>query len=81
MIIFETVGKPYVRVPVLSNTTVSILFKFSMVELDLIKIPFFVATPVATTIARGVARPKAQGQATTKTVTKVLKAIPGLKIK
>ena len=68
--------RPVVKVPVLSNITVSILCAVSRGLPPLIIIPKFAPTPVPTMTAVGVARPiilgkfhipKAQGQATTTT--------------
>ena len=54
-------------VPVLSNTTTSILFSFSKTLALFIKIPLVAPTPVETIIATGVANPKAHGQEITNT--------------
>ena len=63
------VSSPFVKVPVLSKTTVLTLCAFSKLSLFLIKIPFLLATPDDTTIASGVANPKLHGQATTRIET------------
>ena len=62
---------PYVKVPVLSNTIVSIFSAISNVSLFFTKIPLLAHIPSLTTIASGVARPKLQGHATTNIVTNV----------
>src|SRR5699024_11503846 len=71
---------PWVRVPVLSNTTTSILFSFSKTLALLISIPFVAPTPVETIIATGVAKPRAQGHEITNTaialVTAKFKSFP-----
>ena len=63
-----TFGLPSVIVPVLSITTVSILWAVSRASPDFIRIPFSAPLPVPTIIATGVARPREQGQDITKTV-------------
>ena len=63
------------RVPVLSNTTVSIFCEVSRDCAFLNRIPMVAPLPVPTTIAVGVARPIAQGQAITRTATVVIMAV------
>ena len=60
-----TVGIPWVKVPVLSNTTIVTRFIFSNMSAPLIRTPNLAATPVPTITAVGVASPSAQGHATT----------------
>ena len=62
-------GCPTVRVPVLSNTTVSTRCATSSASASLIKMPCLAATPVPAMMAVGVASPSAQGQAITSTAT------------
>ena len=76
--ILEIFKVPYVNVPVLSNTIVSIFSAFSIILLFFTNIPLLAHRPSATTIASGVARPKLQGQATTKIVTKTIKLLEKL---
>ena len=64
--IFVTTGVPWVMVPVLSRTTVSMLWAVSRASADLIRIPFVAPLPVPTIIAVGVASPSAQGQEMTR---------------
>ncbi len=54
-------------VPVLSSTTVSMLWVISKASADLIKIPLAAPRPVPTIMAVGVASPSAQGQEITST--------------
>ena len=54
-------------VPVLSSTTLWILWVTSRASPDLIKIPFSAPLPVPTIMATGVASPRAQGQEITNT--------------
>ena len=70
-----TAGLPSVIVPVLSNTSVSILCASSRLEASLISIPASAARPVPTIIAVGVASPNAHGHAITKTATAEISAI------
>ena len=65
-------GSPFVIVPVLSNTMVSILWVISKCSPDFIKIPCSAAFPVPTIIAVGVASPRAHGQAITSTATEFI---------
>ena len=65
--IFVTTGVPWVIVPVLSSTTVSMLWAVSRASADLIRIPLLAPLPVPTIMAVGVARPSAQGQEMTRT--------------
>eukprot|EP00834_Sanchytrium_tribonematis_P003714 NODE_153_length_15389_cov_1.201439.p12 type:complete len:172 gc:universal NODE_153_length_15389_cov_1.201439:13829-13314(-) len=58
---------PDVKVPVLSNTRVVILFAPSKLLPPLIRMPKLADTPVPTMTAVGVARPRVQGQAITTT--------------
>src|SRR3989344_5820977 len=67
-------GFPWVRVPVLSKITVSILLAISNEAASLIKIPREAALPEETIMAIGVASPRAQGQAIIKTATKFTRA-------
>src|SRR3989344_4279796 len=67
-------GFPWVRVPVLSKITVSILLAISSEVASFIKIPLLAALPEETIMAIGVARPKAHGQAMIKTATKFIRA-------
>ena len=62
-----TTGLPCVSVPVLSNTTVSIIYIVSRADAFLKSIPFFAPWPVPTIIATGVANPRAQGHDITNT--------------
>ena len=61
-------------VPVLSNTTVLILWAVSKACPDLIKMPCSAPLPVPTIIATGVASPNAQGQEITNTLMAQLSA-------
>ncbi len=65
-------GFPSVSVPVLSNTTVSILWACSKASPDLNRIPSSAPLPVPTMIAVGTASPSAQGQAMTRTLIKMV---------
>ena len=69
-----TCGRPWVRVPVLSRTTVSARLNVSRASADLNRTPFRAPCPVPTIMATGVARPKAQGQEITKTEMPVVSA-------
>ena len=60
--------------PVLSRTTVLILWRVSKAWADLDKIPRLAPLPVPTIIAVGVASPKAQGQEITNTQIPIDKA-------
>ena len=62
--ISTTSGRPSVRVPVLSNTTVSIRCATSSASPPLMRMPASAPRPVPTMIAVGVARPIAHGHAT-----------------
>ena len=62
-----TEGWPEVMVPVLSNTMVSTLCRFSSASALLMSMPNSAALPVPTMMATGVARPSAQGQEMTST--------------
>ena len=62
-----TSGFPWVMVPVLSSTTLWILWVTSRASPDLIRIPFSAPFPVPTIMATGVASPSAQGQEITST--------------
>ena len=64
MLIF---GFPSVNVPVLSKTTVSILFIDSNASPPLINTPLLAPNPVPTITAVGVAKPNAHGHAITNT--------------
>ena len=66
---------PVVRVPVLSNTTVSTLRMASRARYPLRKMPSCAPRPEATIIAVGVARPSAQGHAITSTASAAEKAL------
>ena len=67
-------GCPWVMVPVLSSTTVSILWAVSSASADLMRMPFRAPVPVPTIMAVGVARPRAQGQEMTSTEMTMLRA-------
>ena len=73
-----TWGLPWVRVPVLSSTTVSMAWRVSRASADLTRMPFSAPLPVPTMIATGVARPRAQGQEITSTATPAVRACSGL---
>src|SRR5699024_1280647 len=60
------VGSPFVTVPVLSSTTVSIDWVFSKCSPPLNNIPISAARPEPAIIEVGVARPNAHGHAMTK---------------
>src|SRR5699024_1494816 len=60
------VGSPFVTVPVLSNTTVSMDCVFSRCSPPLNNIPFSAARPEPAIIDVGVASPSAHGHAITK---------------
>ena len=62
-------GLPLVKVPVLSNTTVSTLPAISKLWASLNHTPWRAATPIPAIMAAGVASPNAQGQAITNTDT------------
>ncbi|COV02716.1 Uncharacterised protein [Mycobacterium tuberculosis] len=62
-----TASCPTVNVPVLSNTTVSMLRMVSSARYPLIKIPSCAPRPEATIMAVGVASPSAHGHAITNT--------------
>ena len=68
--ISTTRGRPSVRVPVLSNTTVVIDAAASIAEASLNSNPLSAPRPDATITAVGVAKPSAQGHATTSTAVK-----------
>ncbi len=72
-----TAGSPFVIVPVLSKTTVSILCALSKCSALLIRMPDSAPLPVPTMMAVGVARPREQGQAITRTAVKARIARPG----
>ena len=69
-----TTGLPWVRVPVLSSTTVLTVCRVSRASADLIRMPFSAPLPVPTMMATGVARPRAQGQEMTRTATPAVRA-------
>ena len=69
-----TTGLPWVRVPVLSSTTVLTVCRVSRASADLMRMPFSAPLPVPTMMATGVARPRAQGQEMTSTATPVVRA-------
>ena len=69
-----TAGRPTVRVPVLSNKTVSTRSSSSSAAALLTRIPRSAPRPVATMMAVGVARPSAHGQAMTRTATALVRA-------
>ncbi len=69
-----TAGRPSVRVPVLSNTRVSIFSKRSRASAFLISTPAWAPRPTPTMIDMGVARPSAQGQAMISTETAATRA-------
>ena len=71
-----TRGFPFVIVPVLSRTTISVLPAISRAAEVLKRIPFRAPLPLATIIATGVARPRAQGQLITSTATARVRAVP-----
>ena len=62
-------GRPTVRVPVLSTTSVSTSRSFSTASALRNRIPLSAPCPIATVIEIGVARPTAQGQAMISTAT------------
>ena len=62
-----TLGSPFVIVPVLSRTAISVLPVCSREVAFLNKIPFLAPIPFPTITATGVARPNAQGQLITST--------------
>mmetsp|Transcript_17581 Transcript_17581/g.49481 ORF Transcript_17581/g.49481 Transcript_17581/m.49481 type:complete len:269 (-) Transcript_17581:922-1728(-) len=62
-----TCGRPWVSVPVLSNTMASTLCARSRASPPLMSRPWAAPTPVPTMTAVGVARPRAHGHATTTT--------------
>ena len=62
-----TTGVPFVMVPVLSRTTISVFPASSRAVAVLNKSPFFAPFPLPTIMATGVARPKAHGQLMTST--------------
>ncbi len=64
---FITAGFPFVKVPVLSNTTHHTLWACSSASPPLIKIQLLAPIPVATITAVGVVSPRAYGQAITVT--------------
>ena len=68
------VGRPSVRVPVLSTISVSTLRRFSMAAASRNRMPLLAPRPVATMIDIGVARPSAQGQAMISTATALIRA-------
>ena len=69
-----TTGLPWVRVPVLSSTTVSTRWRVSRASADLMRMPCSAPFPVPTMMATGVARPRAQGQEMTSTATPAVRA-------
>ena len=69
-----TTGRPTVRVPVLSKTTVPTRCSSSSASALLISTPSSAPLPVPTMIAVGVASPIAQGQAMTRTPTALASA-------
>ena len=62
-------GRPSVKVPVLSNATVSTRRAISSALASFTRMPRVAAMPVPAITATGVARPSAQGQAITSTAT------------
>ena len=70
----SNVGRPSVRVPVLSTIRVSTLRRFSMAAASRNSTPWPAPRPVATMIDMGVARPSAQGQAMMSTATALISA-------
>ncbi len=72
--ISATIGLPWVRVPVLSNTMSVILFASSSACASLIRIPCLAPLPMPTIRAVGVASPSAHGQAIIRTLMKVVRA-------
>ena len=64
-----TTWAPLVRVPVLSNSTVSMVRIRSNARRSLMRIPALADTAVDRAMTRGMASPRAWGQAITKTVT------------
>ena len=71
-----TTWAPLVSVPVLSNSTTSIVRIRSKASRSLTRIPFFAATAVDSEMTSGIARPRAWGQAITNTVTVRTRASP-----
>ena len=69
-----TRGAPSVRVPVLSKTTVLILWAVSRASALRIKMPCIAPRPMPTITAVGVASPRAHGQAITSTATVISSA-------
>ena len=69
---YVTSGLPVVRVPVLSNTIVSIDDNSSRYCPPFISIPSFAALSIPNDITTGVAIPKAHGHETTSTVAKTV---------
>ena len=75
-----TWGLPWVKVPVLSRTTVLMVCRVSRASADLTRMPFSAPLPVPTIIATGVARPRAQGQEITSTATPPVRALVTLPV-
>ena len=73
-------GLPWVSVPVLSSTTVSICPACSIAAAFLNHTPCRTATPMPAMMAAGVAKPSAQGQATTSTATACTRALVALPV-
>ncbi len=69
---FARRGRPSVRVPVLSKTTVSTPESFSSAAPSLIITPLRKSTPLATACTAGTARPNAQGQVMIRTAMAVI---------
>ncbi|CZR21529.1 Uncharacterised protein [Legionella pneumophila] len=66
-------GRPSVRVPVLSTTNVLTFSMRSKLSAFLIKTPFWAPFPTPTMMDMGVAKPRAQGQAIISTDTAAIK--------
>ncbi|OQC04615.1 MAG: hypothetical protein BWX79_02464 [Alphaproteobacteria bacterium ADurb.Bin100] len=69
------IGRPSVRVPVLSKATMSTLCASSSACASLIRMPYLAATPVPAMMAAGVASPSAHGHAITSTATAWITAV------
>ncbi len=66
-----TLNVPFVSVPVLSNTTVSIFAMLSMCVAPFIKMPFFEAPPMPEKNVSGTEMTSAHGQEMTRNVSAV----------